>query len=143
MAEILPIQLDLPLHYSGDGLKSFTVPLLDVNGSPAVATIGRVDIDLVTSNGIIGYSFSSVLGGDYQLTVLANNVIQFPEIKSWKIQSTVYSYDLKVTDNNGFVKTYYSGKWPVKQSISGTVAPITPAPTNTYPTSSNDTFIII
>jgi len=139
MAEILPINIDLPPHYSGDGLKPFTIQLSDYSG------ITSIVMDLVNSLGVIGYRFSTLLTGENGITI-TDGLLTFPEIKAWDLKSSVYNYEIKSIDSTGFVRTHQIGKWAIAPNINAGsgeyIIPELPIESD-HPTSSEDTFIII
>lgn len=111
-------------HYKGDGLSPFTITILYDDGTPMDISGFDVLMQLkMGANSLPKWSFGTGSGVDTVLTIPTgvDGVIQFPEIKKWNLDAQTFDYDLQITDNTGFVKTYLRGKWAINQDITKSV----------------------
>lgn len=113
-----PAIYSFPDSYRCDGLQPFLIKLKYKSGTPVDLAGAEVRMQLRNSLTVLVWEFSSLDEGDKKLTVLPDGAIQFPRILSWEIQATKYYYDLQVTGNDGYVRTYLSGTWKVNQDIT-------------------------
>jgi hypothetical protein len=113
-----PTIYDWPDHYEGNGLSSFNMTLSYPSGAQIDFSNCHVHMQFKNSIGKIGWEFSDMMAGDNALVLLPGGVIKFPQIKSWEITPSKYRYDIKVTDNVGFVKYYVQGSLTVFTSIT-------------------------
>ena len=109
---------NFPDSYRRDGLQPFKIKLAYKSGNPLDLTSAEVRMQLRNSLNAMAWEFSSVEEGGHKITILADGQIQFPRIVSWDIPATKYYYDLQVTNNDGYVRTYMSGSWKVNQDIT-------------------------
>lgn len=114
-----PVKYDFLTHYQQDGLRPFTVLMKYATGTAIDLSeaIVRMQLRAGYASKLV-YEFASDGEGDSLLTLTADGIIQFPEIKSWEIPSSTYDYDLEITDGDGFVRTYLRGTWAVNQDIT-------------------------
>ena len=114
-----PAIQDIPDHFSNDGLQSFKLQALYKSEVPVELQGSLVEVILSNSLNVEFWRFSSASEGDTGLTILPDGWIEFPRILVWDIPSTRYSYVMKVTDAEGFVRTYFTGIWSVGKKSSG------------------------
>lgn len=113
-----PAQYNFPDIYQGDGIEPFSIRLKYPSGEtiPLNGMAARMQLKNVQS--MIAFDFSTAEGADALLTITEAGAIQFPNIKSMKLEPGIYYYDLQVTDANDFVRTYLRGIWKVNQDIT-------------------------
>ena len=119
MAE--PAMYNFPNSYKNDGLSAFNLKLKYASGALIDLTGSSVSMQLKNGVGVAMWEFSTTPGANTLLSILPDGIIQFPAINSWDIPASEYNYDLQVTDNTGFVRTYIKGTWKVVQDITKTL----------------------
>jgi len=120
-----PAIQDIPDHYSNDGLKSFRFLLEYKTGTPVDLAGSLVVVELKSSLGVTAWTFSSEAEGDHKLNILLDGWVEFPRILVWDIPLTKYTYEMKVTDVDGFVRTYFTGNWSISKKGSLVVSEAT------------------
>jgi len=123
MSSNKPIIYDIEPHYTADGLSPFIIKLkfksgteVDLTGCTALMQMRVPDY---RNKGSVVWEFSTDATDPEKLFVLGENgEVQFPRINKWKLDDNNYSYDLRITDTNGFQKTFLVGIFSVNQDIS-------------------------
>lgn len=102
-------------HYQNNGLDPFTMTLTYTGTTSPVDLTGASAKMALMDGSRLGFSFDSAQG---TISILPGGVIQFNEIKEWKIAIGKYLFDLKIKDSTGFVRTYVKGTWNVIPAIT-------------------------
>lgn len=117
----IPATHNFPDHYQNDGLKAFKITLKYASGNAVDLTGATVVMQLKNSLGTVGWEFSTRNQGNTKIEVLPGGIIQFPAINTWSIPSSKFTYDLEVTQPDGFVTTYLQGSWKIVSDTSRSV----------------------
>lgn len=108
-----------PDHKQGGGLEPFELDTsYETSGDPVDLSGATILMQLRDSRGRIGWEFSTLESADTVIVGTSEGVIQFPNINSWDIKPTNYSYDLKIIEASGFVRYVLTGTWKIVPSIS-------------------------
>jgi len=113
-----PAQYNFPDIYQGDGIEAFNIRLKYPSGETIPLNGMAVRMQLKNSQSVLAFDFSTKESADALLTITETGSLQFPTIKSMKLEPGIYYYDLQVTDANEFVRTYLRGTWKVNQDIT-------------------------
>lgn len=111
----MSMKYNFPDHTKGDTFKGQTFGY-ERNGAPIDLTGATINLMLKkTKTGPSAFTFST--GNNITITDAVNG--------RWSLDSTVidieagtYYYDVELTENNGNVSTYLSGKWVILQDVT-------------------------
>jgi hypothetical protein len=114
-----PVEYNFPDHYLGDGVTDIRITFKYRTGTFLDLVGCKIKMQLREFGKKLYYEFSTEAENpENKLIIRPNGTVEFPKLNAFGTRQTICEYDLQVTDQIGFVRTFIKGTWKINQDIT-------------------------